>query len=176
MKKTLIMGATSLVLAATPVFGVFAATGDPAAVTDNLKVTVEEICTFTRTTGEGTYEKTMQANKLDTQFGTTTFKAVCNGDDGYSVAAVFTALAGSVSGSIAYSATTPTAGSGTWTATLGAYTATTNMAASGAKLIDKSTADDVNGTSQQVSYKVSTQATIAQGTYSGTATYTLTQK
>ena len=48
MKKSLIMGATSLVLAATPVFGVFAATGDPAAVTDNLKVTVTEICRVLR--------------------------------------------------------------------------------------------------------------------------------
>ena len=176
MKKSLIMGATSLVLATTPVFGVFAATGDPAALTDNLSVTVEEICTFSRTTGSGNYSNSMTANALNANFGTSTFKAICNADDGYSVAAVFSALAGSVSGSIAYSATTPTAGSGTWTATLGASSATNNMAASGAKLIDKSTADDANGTTQQVTYKVSTQATIAQGTYEGTAKYTLTQK
>ena len=176
MKKSLILGATSLVLATTPVFGVFAATGDPSAKVDNLSVNVEEVCSFERTTGNGNYTNSMTAGALNANFGSSTFKAICNADDGYSVAAVFTALTGSVSGSITYSETTPTAGSGTWTATLGGTSATDNMAASGAKLIDKNTADDANGTTQQVTYKVSTQATIAQGSYQGTAKYTLTQK
>ena len=176
MKKSLILGATSLVLAATPVFGVFAATGDPAAVVDNLSVSITEVCTFERTTGNGNYTNSMTAGALNANFGSSTFKAICNADDGYSVAAVFTALTGSVAGSIAYSATTPTAGSGTWTAALGASSSTNNMAASGAKLIDKSAADTASGTTQQVTYKVSTQATIAQGSYTGTAKYTLTQK
>ena len=174
MKKSLIIGASSLVLAAAPAISAFAA--NPSAVVDNLSVTVDEICTFERTTGNGSYTQSMAANALKTDFCTSTFKAICNGGSGYSVAAVFTALTGSVSGSITYSATTPTAGSGTWTAAKGAASSTTNLAASGAKLIDKSGPDTSAGTSQQVSYKVSTQNNIAQGTYTGTATYTLTQK
>lgn len=176
MKKSLIIGASSLVFAAAPVFGVFAA--NPSAVQDTLTVTVDEICTFTRNSGGSgaTISNSMTAGALNANFGSNTFKAVCNAGSGYSVAAAFTALTGSVSGSITYSATTPTAGSGTWTATKGGSSSTTNLAASNAKLIDKSGPDTSSGTSQQVTYKVSTQNDIAQGTYTGTATYTLTQK
>ena len=175
MKKSLIIGASSLVFAAAPVFGVFAAN---PAVQDTLTVTVDEICTFTRNSGGSgaTISNSMTAGALNANFGTNTFKAVCNAGSGYSVAAVFTALTGSVSGSIAYSATTPTAGSGTWTAAKGGSSSTDNLAASNAKLIDKSGPDTSSGTSQQVTYKVSTQNDIAQGTYTGTAKYTLTQK
>ena len=176
MKKSLIIGASSLVLAAAPAISAFAASSNPTAVVDNLSVTVDEICTFERTTGNGSYTQSMAANALKTDFGTSTFTAICNGGSGFSVAAVFTALTGSVSGSIAYSATTPTAGSGTWTAAKGTSSSTTNLAATGAKLMDTSSASTSSGTVQQVSYKVSTQNNIAQGTYTGTATYTLTQK
>ena len=173
MKKSLIIGASSLVFAAAPVFGVFAAT-NPSAVQDTLTVTVDEICTFTRNSGGSgaTISNTMTAGALNASFGSNTFKAVCNAGSGYSVAAVFTALSGSVSGSIAYSATTPTAGSGTWTATVSG----SNIAASGGKLMNTSAPDTSAGTSATVTYKVSTQSDIAQGTYTGTATYTLTQK
>ena len=174
MKKSLIIGASSLVLAAAPAISAFAASSNPAAVVDNLSVTVDEICTFTRNSGGSgaTITDTMTAGALKTNFGSNTFKAVCNAGSGYSVAAVFTALSGSVSGSIAYSATTPTAGSGTWTATV----SSSNIAASGGKLMNTSAPDTSAGTSATVTYKVSTQSDIAQGTYTGTATYTLTQK
>lgn len=176
MKKSLIIGASSLVLAATPVFGVFAAT-NPAAVTDNLSVTVDEICTFTRVTGGSgaTISNSMTAGALNSNFGSNTFKAVCNAGSGYSVSAVFTALTGSVSGSITYSATTPTSGSGTWTAAKGGTSSTDNIAASNGVLMSKNGPDTSAGTSQQVTYKVSTQSNIAQGTYTGTAKYTLSQ-
>ena len=174
MKKSLIIGASSLVLAAAPAISAFAASSNPAAVVDNLSVTVDEICTFTRNSGGSgaTISNTMTAGALNASFGSNTFKAVCNAGSGYSVAAVFTALSGSVSGSIAYSATTPTAGSGTWTATVSG----SNIAASGGKLMNTSAPDTSAGTSATVTYKVSTQSDIAQGTYTGTATYTLTQK
>ena len=174
MKKSLIIGASSLVLAAAPAISAFAASSNPTAVVDNLSVTVDEICTFTRNSGGSgaTISKTMTAGALNANFGSNTFKAVCNGGKGYSVTAVFSALSGSVSGSIAYSATTPTAGSGTWTATV----SSSNIAASGGKLMDTAGPDTSAGTSATVTYKVSTQSDIAQGTYTGTAKYTLTQK
>jgi hypothetical protein len=173
MKKTLIMGATSLVLAATPVFGVFAATGDPSAVTDNLKVTVTEICTFTRSSGNGSYSKSMLANALDDNFANTTLKAVCNADDGYKVVGTYTALAGTPGGSIPFGTTKPAAGTSSW-AVLKGTTGSTYLTNNG-NIISKSGADTSAGTSQAVRYQVATADNIAQGTYTGTATYTLTQ-
>ena len=173
MKKSLIMGATSLVLAATPVFGVFAATGDPAAVTDNLKVTVTEICTFTRSSGNGSYSKSMLANSLDDNFANTTLKAVCNADDGYKVVGTYTALAGTPGGSIPFGTTKPAAGTSSWAALKGT-TGSTYLTNNG-NVITKSGADTSAGTSQAIRYQVATADNIAQGSYQGTATYTLTQ-
>lgn len=174
MKKGLIISVASFALAAMPIMGVFAA--DPSAVVDNLSVTVDEICTFTRTTGNGNYTNTMAASAVNNSFGTSTFTAVCNAGSGYTVAAVFTALTGSVSGSIPYAASAPSAGTNRWTAVKGASSSTTYIAASNGTLMDTSGPDTSTGTVQQVSYKVSTASNIAQGSYTGTATYTLSQK
>ena len=173
MKKSLIMGAASLVLAATPVFGVFAATGDPDAVVDNLSVTVEEICTFTRSSGNGSYSKSMTANSFDDNFANTTLKAVCNADDGYKVVGVYTALAGTPGGSIPFGNTKPAAGTSKWAALKG--TSGSTYFANNANVITKSGADTSAGTSQAIRYQVATADNIAQGTYTGTAKYTLTQ-
>ena len=173
MKKSLIMGATSLVLAATPVFGVFAAEGDPAAVTDTLKVTVDEICTFERTTGNGSYTKPMGANAVDIDFADTVLKAVCNADDGYKVVGAYTALAGTPGGSIPFGTTKPAAGTSSWAALKGT-TGSTYLTNNG-NVITKNGADTSAGTSQPIRYQVATADNIAQGTYTGTATYTLTQ-
>lgn len=170
MKKSLIISANSLTLALMPIMGVFAATGDPAQLTDNLSVTVTEICTFTRTDGDGDYADTMAASAYDASFATSTFKAVCNADDGYTVKAVFTALAGSQSGSIPYSTTAPAAGYNRWSALKNSSIMENNS-----NLISTNTADTSAGTSATVLYRVSTAADIAQGSYVGTATYTLTQ-
>lgn len=173
MKKSLIIGATSLVLAATPVFGVFATTGDPAAVADDLSVTVDEICNFTRSSGNGSYSKGMSASAYDNNFGNTTLKVVCNADDGYTVKAVFTALS-ATNGSIPYANSTPAAGTSSWAALKG--TSGSTYLSNNGNVINTSTADTSAGTSQPVRYQVATADNIAQGTYQGTATYTLTQK
>ena len=176
MKKTLIASIASVTFAAMPIMGVFAAANDPAAVEDTLSVTVDEICNFTRPTGSGSYTKTMTAGALDESFGTSTYKVVCNVAGGYYVSAGFTALTGSVSGSIPYQASAPSGGTSGWTAVKGASSSTTYLAATGAKLIETNGPDTSSGTSQQVSYKVATASNIAQGSYQGTATYTLVKK
>ena len=173
MKKSLIIGASSLVLAATPVFGVFAASSNPSAVVDDLSVTVTEICTFERTSGNGNYSKGMSANAVDLNFANSTLKAVCNADDGYTVKGVFTAL-NATNGSIAFGTKKPVAGTSSWAALKG--TSGSTYFSSNGNVISTSAADTSSGTSQAVRYQVATADNIAQGTYTGTATYTLTQK
>ena len=174
MKKSIVAGAASLVLAAMPVVGVFAA--NPAAVVDTLTVTVNESCTFEHATGNsGSFTKSMAAGALDDNFGSSEFTVACNNGKGYTIGAVFTSLTDSGHPSvsaIAYSATTPTAGSGTWTATVNS----SNIAATGGSIADTSTQDPAAGSTYTVNYTVSTHNDQAQGTYTGTATYTLTQK
>ena len=172
MKKSIVAGAASLVLAAMPVVGVFA--DNPAAVVDTLTVTVNESCTFTRTTGNGQYTQSMTAGALKTDFGSSTFTSACNNGKGYDINAVFTSLShtGNAGTAITYSATTPTAGSGTWTASV----SSSPIAASNGKLGERSTQDPSGGSTYTVDYAVSLHDDQAQGTYEGTATYTLVQK
>lgn len=170
MKKTLIAGAASLALAAMPVVGVFAA--DPEPVVDNITITVSETCTLTRTSGNGNYTATMSTNALNASVGSSTFKAVCNNASGFSVGAVPTALSGTGE-AITYSATTPTAGSGTWTATKTEVAG--NIAASSGVLMSTNSTTSAEGLTETVTYQVSTRANQAKGDYSGTMTYTLTQ-
>lgn len=172
MKKTLIAGAASFALAAMPVIGVFA--DNPSPVVDTLTVTVNEACTFELKTGSANITKAMEAGALDPAFGSNTFESKCNNGKGYTIGAVFTDLAhtGNAGEAIAYSATTPTAGSGTWTATVGQD----NIAASNGVLATKSSQDPAAGSTYTVTYKVSLHNDQAQGTYRGTATYTLTMK
>ena len=169
MKKTLIAGAASLALAATPVFGVFAA--NPAALTDTLTVTVAVSCTFTRTTGEGTYAKTMTANDLDAAFGSSTFTSHCNNGTGYSITPTFSSLTFSGAAQpIAYSTTTPTAGTGTWTAKISGQSS--NLT-SGTAFGSQSSQDPAAGRTVTILYTVSTKNNQAKGTYTGTAKYQL---
>ena len=141
MKKLIIAGSASLALAAMPMVGVFAA--DPAALTDTLKITVNESCTFEHKSGDGSYTHAMAANALNAEFGTSTFTSACNNGKGYDINAVFTSLAhtGNAGDAIAYSATTPTAGSGTWTATV----SSSNIAATNGKLATRGTQDPAGG-------------------------------
>ena len=172
MKKSIVAGAASLVLAAMPVVGVFAT--DPAAVVDTLTVTVNESCTFTRTDGSNNYTNAMAANALNTTFGESTFTSACNNGKGYDITAEFTSLShtGNAGEAITYAASTPTAGSGTWTAAVGG----SSIAATSGVLGSKNTQDPAGGSTYTVVYKVSTHDDQAQGTYTGTATYTLVQK
>ena len=110
MKKSIVAGAASLVLAAMPVVGVFAA--NPEAVVDTLTVTVNESCTFEHKSGDGSFTHAMAAGALNAEFGTSTFTSACNNGKGYDINAAFTSLAhtGNAGEAITYSATTPTAG------------------------------------------------------------------
>ena len=173
MKKQLIAGAASLALAAMPVVGAFAT--DPADVVDTLTVTVDESCTFDHDGTGGSYTKAMEPGALDSEFATSSFKAMCNNGKGYTVSAEFTSLAhlSNAGDAITYSASDPSAGSGTWTAQISGGA---NIAASNGVLLNTSTQDPAAGTSVTVIYKVGLHSDQAQGTYRGTATYTLTQK
>ena len=172
MKKTLIAGAASLALAAMPVVGVFAA--DPAPVTDTITITVSETCTLTRSTGNGNYTATMSTNALNASVGSSTFTAICNNATGFNVSATTSSLVGpSGSEAINYSATTPTAGSGTWTATK--TTVAGNIAATSGVLMTASAPTAAAGQTETVTYQVSTRANQAKGDYEGTIVYALTQ-
>ena len=152
MKKSLVAGAAAFAMAALPVAGVFAA--DPAPITDTLTVQIGEACTFQRgDTGDGTYTKSLNLGQLDAAFGASNFVVICNK-------------------AIAYSATTPTAGSGTWTANAGAQD---NMAATNAVLLENAGVTSSAGDTAAVTYKVSVRNNQGKGNYTGTATYTLTQ-
>ena len=174
MKKTVIAGVASFAFAATPVFGVFAT--NPTTVTDTLTVTVAGVCTFARTTGSATYQKTMTAGAFDPAFGSSTFTANCNNGSGYSISATFTPLSFTGATSpINYSATTPQEGSGTWTAAKVVNTTETNLAVTGAVLGSRNTQDPAGGSTYTVKYKVGLLNNQPKGTYTGTATYALTQ-
>ncbi len=169
MKKTLIAGAASLAFAATPVFGVFAS--NPAAIQDTLTVTVAVSCTFTRTTGEGTYAKTMEANEFDASFGSSTFTSKCNNGSGYTITPTFTSLTFTGAAQpITYSTTTPAANSGTWTAMISG--ASENLT-SGTAMATQSSQDPAAGRTYTVIYKVGLKNNQAKGTYTGTASYAL---
>ena len=178
--KKMVLGVTAF-MAAVPLIGVISSS-DTSALVDNLSLTVNEVCSFTRSSGAATKSTTMAMGALDTTM-TNTFKVICNNKNGYSVAAVFTKMTGP-GADITYSATTPTAGSGTWTATKGAASATANIAGTwqsasstytGGTLMSGTGVTTSSGTTQQVTYKVGTAANQAKGNYSATATYTLTQ-
>ena len=186
MKKTLIAGAASVVLAAMPVVGVFAAqASDPQAVIDTLTVNVNGECTFARTNGTGTYTQTMAANALNDNFGSSTFTSHCNNGTGYKVTLTATDLAYANGANITYATgdATPTAGSGTWVAyrsaatggsTVTSYNTAGNIAAGG-YAYETNAADGAVDSSFTVVYKVSTHSIQEQGSYVGTATYTLAQ-
>ena len=177
MKKAVIAGAASAVLAAMPVVGAFAAT----SVYDIINVTVTDQCTFNRTAGEGTYGVTMLANAINEGFGSSTFTATCNfadqsqpGAEGsdIQVTAAFTSL---VSGAneIAYSGSALTAGTAGWNASKGDRLADATVMANNSDLINVS--DVFANQSATVWYSVATASNQAAGTYTGTATYTLAE-
>ena len=170
MKKLAIAGA-SVLFAAMPVVGAFAA--DPAAITDNITITVSESCTFERTTGNGSYTATMAVNALNASVGSSVFTAICNNATGFSVSATPTSLSGDGE-AITYSATTPAAGDGTWTATK--TNVAGNIAATDGVLMASAGVTAAAGQTETVTYKVSTRNNQAKGDYQGTIEYALTQK
>ena len=111
MKKTVIAAGASLVFAAMPMFGAFAATSE---VTDNFTINLSETCSLTRTgvaaaavngasssldfgtTAANTYTATLIGGKA-AEIGTSTFSVTCNDTNhGHSLAVQFTGLSGTV--------------------------------------------------------------------------------
>ena len=172
MKKTLLLGAASVAMAALPMAGIFADT----EFTDNVSITVSASCSLSRSVGGGTYSATLAPNAANTNVGTSTLSAACNQPKGYKVTLTATALTNTTvtTYTIPYSTTTPAAGTAAWTVTQGASSATTNIASGGTVMSTTAADTSSTATTQQVTYKASTSATQAQGTYSGTAKYTLT--
>ena len=175
MKKSLIAGAgiAALSLAVVPFAGVFA--GDITTMKDTINVTIADACTFD--TASHSYTKTMTANTADT-IGTTTMKVTCNNAKGYAVEGTFTDLTGPAKASgnetITYGADAAVAaGDGKWNATVAS--ATSPLAKSSAAVTSKNTMSAAGGDSTTITYKAGTTNNQAAGTYTGTATYTLTK-
>ena len=173
MKKSIIAaGAASLALAAMPMAGVFAAkASDPAALSDTLTINVDGVCTFERTNGTGSYTQTMTANTTAT-LGTSTYTTHCNNHSGYTIAVTTPNLAGPTN--IPFQSTAPTAGTAGWAI----QTNTTGEATfyvSG-NFAETSQQDPAAGNTYTATYLAATATDQSQGTYTGTVTYTLTQK
>ena len=176
MKKLIIAGATSVALAAMPVVGVFAA--DPGALTDTLKISVNESCSFERGAGgQSEFQKTMAAGEIDDSFGSNTFTSKCNNGLGYTVTGDFSDITedDGHGTAITYGTTTPDSSNlGIWTAYKS--TATAGNITNHSSILNTSAADPAGGTSFSVTYKVGLHDNQEEGTYTGTAKYTLTQK
>ena len=183
MKKSIIVaGAASAVLAAMPVFGVFAET----SVKDNLTVNVQSSCQLADITPSGTSVSTPNSyygtgNPGDlvvlsagtsSSPGTGTATSVrieCNNASGYKITPNFTSLTGpSGSTAITYSANpVASAGSGTWTAYSDGSTASVAIPTTG--ITGAATASQT----YTFSYKVGLASSQMSGDYTGSATYTL---
>ena len=183
MKKALIAGAASVALAVMPVLGVFA-DGDITTMTDTLNITVQDTCTFRVASGtvDQSFTATMSASEVKT-WGASSATVYCNKYNGYTVTAAFEGLAGKVTGTetsngntIAYkSGSVAVANDGKWSAALSGTGITgTVYPASGATIITQNANTPAAGNSFEAVYTVGAAADQAAGTYSGTATYTLT--
>ncbi len=183
MKKTLVAGAASAVLAAMPLVGVMAA--DPAAITDTITVNVSPTCSFERTTGNGTYSATLPAasSTVNTAIGSSTFTAICNNATGFNVGTVAEDLTGPGQ-AITFASELPTAGGGTWAAKksnnqyiAGAKQESGDNAGkyTGGTLMSTNTVTPAAGQTETVTYQASIRDNQASGSYTGHITYTLVQ-
>ena len=184
MKKNLMIGAASLVLAAVPMAGAF------ADFTDTVNVTINQSCTLTRkaystggvtnntshkngtggtwstTAGEDVLSATMTNGTTQANLGSSQFNVVCNKAGSYSVTVATTALTSGSSLSIPNNTTYSASVSG-WSPVSGSTKLTNGGTV-------KSFSAVTAGTDFEVSYGVGISSTQAAGTYSGTATYSLT--
>ncbi len=189
MKKSLIAGASvaALGLAVVPFAGVFAATTDITGMTDNFTVTVNPTCSFSAESHS--FEATMDVNSKLTDPKQTTMNVKCNDTKGYKVTVTKTedlTLSGTVTtttgnGSIPFTTAAVTAGTAGWNAYKTAEGTTTYFATA-----DSATASDVNnivmesdrmtptaGDEVTINYDIATSKNQAQGSYTGSITYTL---
>ena len=88
MKKAIIAGAASAVLAAMPVVGVFAADGT-LSQTDTVKVTVDSACSLaTSNMSDADYEATITNGAFNDSITGSTFTVTCNDTGGWSLSAI----------------------------------------------------------------------------------------
>ena len=197
MKKTLIAGMASLALAVVPVASVFA---DASTYTDTVQVTVSDGCTsassFTRAAyssggvtnntshkngTDGTWSTTANTDTLSATrsngtvtyaLGSSQFKVICNNAGGYKVTVATTSLTGPTG-------TTAIPNNSTFSASVSGWAPMSAASSSATKYTNGSTVKTEStttaGTTFEVFYGVGISATQAAGTYTGTATYSLTK-
>ena len=195
MKKALIAGAASAVLAAMPVLGAFATTtGGP--FTDTLDVTIENACTFSRgatahTAGSGsvgtwgtsttadTLSGSLAAGTLDTDFGSSAFNVVCNNHDGWKVTAAASALTGKTTTTENIPLGTPAADTAAWNYTSSSSDEAitgTGTYSTASQIVAQSTATTPTaGRNFSVKYAVSVDHVLSAQVYEGTIVYTFAQ-
>jgi len=211
MKKALIAGAASAVLAAMPVVGVFAdtVTSGAGSFTDVFTMTIPTSCTFERAStahpdaglnGETTVNWTTgtdptanqdfvagSAGREDTMalgnvvagrsyyMGSSQFKVTCNVSGGYDVTLTAGSLSnGNAKDNIALASTAVAQNASGWTITDAATDPTAYYENEG--IVKSNTQENTpNGETFTVHYNVTLKDSQAAGTYSGSATYTLTQ-
>ena len=96
MKKALIAGAASTVLAAMPIVGAFAANGTLSR-TDTVKVTVDSACSLATSNTSGDYTATIENGASNTNIAGSTFTVTCNNTGGWQLNAIG---AGTVTGDV----------------------------------------------------------------------------
>jgi len=201
MKKALIAGAASVALAAMPVVGVFAAANNPSGLTDTLKLTIEDSCTWTRTlsstdsdvtidpsggtAASSSAARTVVADHEYAALAKSTINAKCNNTKGYKITGTFSDLIGYTDSSatktalnnnekITYGGNVALS-AGNWIAKLG--TATTGLVSGTDGNVASTTASDnmTSGSTYEITYGVYTGTNQAAGYYEGTASYVFTQ-
>ena len=203
MKKSIIAAsAASLALAAMPVVGVFATVTPDGGIVDNLTVNLTKTCTVTRTgtvagmtatdpswsnatgTDAGTYTGSLTAGEVKT-LGKSTFTVSCNDQNkGHSMSVAVCGLDSTDNGSqddktIPYSNSEVTAAVSGWNITT---TANANLGTTAGIISTTSGTGSVYGNKKlavtaqsfDATYTVSADVTQPSGTYTGSATYTLT--
>ncbi len=188
MKKSLIAGAgiAALGLAVVPFAGVFAA-GPDDTITDNISVTVNSTCTFDKTGGSSRTVTFDDMTVGQQKTATSSLKVVCNNVSGYTVNGEFTDLTNNVPTSgtkdtMSFKdAKVAAAGDGKWSATItptiGGTKGTAVNATSGEKIFESNTyTQTLTGDTASIIYTIGTRDNQTAGTYTGTATYTLTKK
>ena len=193
MKKAIIAGAASAVLAAMPMAGVFAAQAT-ISITDKLSTTVNTACAFTRTgtageqsqtgvtsgpswtnttgTALGTYSVTLNPGANAT-LGTSSFTAYCNANGGYTVTVATPDMATTANDKIEFSGEALTAGEGEgWTLQ---KRDNSYIAQTGATFMsNQNSTESSNPDTETATYKVYTLTTTEAGTYVGDVVYTFT--
>ena len=197
MKKALIAGAASTVLAAMPVLGVFATTtGGP--FTDTIDVTIENACTFSRgatahVNGDGTpangawgtdttadkLSGSLAAGGIDSHFGSSNFNVVCNNKNGWKVTAAATALTGLTTTSENIPLGTPAADTAAWNYTSSSsdenITGTGTFSTASQIVAQSAVTTPTAGRNFSVEYAVSVDHVLSAQTYEGTIEYTFAQ-